>query len=209
MNKKVKNINIEYFTTLKTILNAQWISNILYQHLSSNEIYNRMNQLDGGIQNELFANQNCFIIDYDGTLHYQQLSKVDQELINPFMRVSLYKNSNISLKKSNFIELIDNHNLFNAYLVPEKLCLFAILSKLAVYNESNLKYQVESCLKSFSNNQRERNRNNSINNIALYGTQSALQSMFGMTSPSKTFVNTNHNLSLFESSGMSSKSLLT
>ena len=139
-------------------------------------------------------------MDYDGTLHYQQMSK--HNMVNPF---STTTNMNDGLSKMGLLEHAENHDLLHAYLIPEKACLFAILSKLAVYNESNLKYQVESCLKSFSNNQRESNRNNSIYYIALSRTQPALQSMFGMTSPSKTFLNTNHNLSLFESSGMLGK----
>lgn len=76
-----------------------------------------------------------------------------------------------------------------------------ILSKIAICNEYTMKLQVENTLNYLSSYPKSFDKNDAYG-YALTRTQQPFQSLLGLTSPTKTLMNTNNNLNMFDMSNI-------
>ena len=193
--------------------------NLLFWHLSSNEIQLKLSKVNHILKeksedliSELFFSDHKFIIDFSGSLHYStknssRISPLDISNISfvdhVFQREMWKLNQNSILDKTSFnetnevVSLIESKYMFKSTFFSERSSIFIILSKIAICNEFTMKLQVENTLNYLSSYPKSFDKSDAYG-YALTRTQQPFQSLLGLTSPTKTLMNTNNNLNLFD-----------
>jgi hypothetical protein len=190
--------------------------NLLYCHLSSNEICTKLKQLSQyygeekqvDVLNELFDSDIKFSMDFNGAIHYlnnnNTLSVTDISNTSYLEGIfqgdiqKLFSPSPIQSVDSSELENLLKHSLlFKIPLFSERVSIFKILQKTSTYNEYTMKTQVESSLDYLSSAHNTTPHDNM--HLNLYKTHQAYQSLIGLASPTKTLLGTN-NMSSFDAS---------
>ena len=194
--------------------------NLLFWHLSSNEIQSKLSKVNHSLKdksddlmNELFFSDHKFILEFNGSMHYSNknvnlttpLDISNVSFIDHIMQREMWKlNQNSILDRTVFNEnneittYLEWNYMFKSTFFSERSSIFMILSKISIWNEYTMKLQVENTLNYLSSYPKSFDKANGAYGYALTRTQQPFQSLLGLTSPTKTLMNTNNNFSSFD-----------